>query len=35
ARALCHEMDHLDGKLYVDLVEGDLMDNAADKEGDY
>ncbi|MEG2441413.1 MAG: peptide deformylase [Acetivibrio sp.] len=35
ARALCHEMDHLDGKLYVDLVEGDLMDNTADKEGDY
>ena len=24
ARALCHEIDHLDGKLYVDLVEGDL-----------
>ena len=26
ARALCHELDHLDGKLYVDLVEGDLTD---------
>lgn len=26
ARALCHEIDHLDGKLYVDLVEGDLVD---------
>ena len=24
ARALCHEIDHLDGKLYVDLVEGEL-----------
>ncbi|MBE5934910.1 MAG: peptide deformylase [Lachnospiraceae bacterium] len=24
ARALCHEIDHLDGKLYIDLVEGDL-----------
>ena len=26
ARAICHECDHLDGKLYVDLVEGDLHD---------
>ena len=26
ARALCHEIDHLDGKLYVDLVEGELKD---------
>lgn len=26
ARAICHELDHLDGKLYVDLVEGDLVD---------
>ena len=25
ARALLHEIDHLDGKLYVDLVEGDLV----------
>lgn len=25
ARAICHELDHLDGKLYVDCVEGDLM----------
>ncbi len=24
ARAFCHELDHLDGKLYTDLVEGDL-----------
>lgn len=24
ARAICHELDHLDGKLYVDLVEGEL-----------
>lgn len=27
ARAICHELDHLDGKLYVDLVEGELMYN--------
>lgn len=26
ARAFCHEIDHLDGKLYVDLVEGELQD---------
>lgn len=26
ARAICHECDHLDGKLYVELVEGELMD---------
>ena len=26
ARALLHETDHLDGKLYVDLVEGELYD---------
>ena len=26
ARAICHEIDHLDGKLYIDLVEGDLLD---------
>lgn len=25
ARALCHEMDHLEGRLYVDLVEGELL----------
>ncbi|MDK2808821.1 MAG: peptide deformylase [Clostridiales bacterium] len=29
ARALCHEIDHLNGKLYVELVEGELMDNEA------
>ena len=27
ARAICHECDHLHGGLYVDLVEGELMDN--------
>lgn len=28
ARALCHEIDHLDGHLYVEKVEGDLVDNS-------
>ena len=27
ARAICHELDHLEGKVYVDLVEGELYDN--------
>ena len=26
ARAICHELDHLDGHLYVELVEGGLQD---------
>lgn len=34
ARAICHELDHLDGKLYVDLVEGELLDTAADEPED-
>ena len=25
ARALCHEIDHLDGHLYTEIVEGELM----------
>lgn len=32
ARALCHELDHLDGYLYTRLVEGELMDNDAIEE---
>lgn len=27
ARAICHELDHLDGHLYVEKVEGKLMTN--------
>ena len=27
ARAICHELDHLDGHMYVDLVEGELVNN--------
>ena len=26
ARAICHECDHLDGILYIDKVEGDIID---------
>jgi len=32
ARALCHELDHLDGKLYVEKVEGPLLDVTAERE---
>ena len=32
ARALMHEIDHLDGKLYVDIVEGDLHDVTYEEE---
>jgi peptide deformylase len=28
ARAICHELDHLDGHLYVERVEGELVDNS-------
>lgn len=31
ARAICHELDHLDGNLYVDKVEGPLL-NVSDLE---
>ncbi len=27
ARAICHELDHLDGHMYVDMVEGELVNN--------
>jgi peptide deformylase len=32
ARAFCHEIDHLDGILYTDLVEGELEDVKYDDE---
>lgn len=32
ARALLHEIDHLDGHLYVEKVEGNLMDVVPDDE---
>ena len=34
ARAFCHEIDHLDGHLYVEKVEGELMD-VVDDEDEY
>lgn len=32
ARAFCHEIDHLDGKMYTELVEGDLHKVVYDEE---
>ncbi|MCR5162322.1 MAG: peptide deformylase [Lachnospiraceae bacterium] len=32
ARALCHELDHLDGIMYVTKVEGELYDTASEEE---
>lgn len=32
ARAFCHELDHLDGKLYTELVEGELHKTTYDYE---
>lgn len=32
ARAICHECDHLDGKLYLDLVEGELHDTTYEED---
>lgn len=32
ARCICHECGHLHGELYVDLVEGELMDNETEEE---
>ena len=38
ARDFCHEIDHLDGHMYVEKVEGDLVDNedlVAQQEKEY
>lgn len=32
ARAICHELDHLDGHLYVEKVEGSLQEVSYDEE---
>ena len=34
ARAICHELDHLAGQLYVDKVEGKLMDMTDEEDED-
>ena len=32
ARAICHELDHLDGHLYVEMVEGELQNMEAEDD---
>lgn len=32
ARCICHECDHLKGRLYVEIVEGDLLDVSAGED---
>lgn len=32
ARAICHELDHLDGHMYVELVEGPIRDVVYEEE---
>lgn len=34
ARAFCHEIDHLDGRLYVEKVEGELHEPVYEEEED-
>ncbi len=35
ARAICHELDHLDGHLYVEKVEGPLQDVNYEEDDEY
>ncbi|MDO4475672.1 MAG: peptide deformylase [Lachnospiraceae bacterium] len=35
ARAICHELDHLDGVVYTTLVEGELYDVTEEDEEDF
>ncbi len=34
ARAICHEVDHLEGHMYVELVEGEIHDVGVEPEGE-
>jgi peptide deformylase len=34
ARAICHELEHLEGHLYVEKVEGELHDAVYEEEGE-
>ena len=35
ARAICHELDHLDGVMYVDKVEGELYEVSQEDDEEY
>ena len=32
ARALCHEIDHLDGKLYIDIMDHEITDDEEEEQ---
>lgn len=32
ARALCHEIDHLDGKMYVDIEDHEIVEEEDEEE---
>ena len=32
ARAICHELDHLDGKLYIDIMDHEITDDENEEE---
>ena len=34
ARALCHEIEHLDGHMYVEKVEGEIRDVGEPEDGE-
>lgn len=34
ARALCHELDHLEGVMYTSKVQGELFDTAQEEDGE-
>ena len=34
ARAICHELDHLDGHMYVEKVQGELSEVSYDEDGE-
>ncbi|MDD2648135.1 MAG: peptide deformylase [Eubacteriales bacterium] len=34
ARAICHETDHLDGKLYIDIMDKEIPYNQPDEDGE-
>ena len=34
ARAFCHELDHLDGKLYIDIEDHEILEDEQENEGE-
>ena len=34
ARAICHELDHLEGRLYIDIMDHEIVDDEEEQEGE-